>query len=337
MENTLLELGTNIITQTLMITEADQEMNDFWNQTLNEIGFHCTYTSFSQWQSAFSAESPQLVLLDGSQHPDVALETCRKFSHLHPDIPLIGILTRTDLVERGTSWHNAGAQNFLRLDATRIEVETVLDSELKTVRLEKELAALKLHVLNSYQYDTVTQFLTRRHFFFDAHRECGRASRYGHSLSCIMIKINYLDEYNKLFGPACTVYLLRNIAPLVRRWTRESDIVARFASNKIVALLPETDINGAVMVRERILEAMDDFKFEWDDKHLPVSISIGEAERSHAFDSRLPDLENSSPISVREEIAQLLEDADTALKVAQKSSPRPKMFIQYSHAELPVS
>ena len=336
MENTLLELGTSTITQTLMITETGEEMNSFWNQILNDIGFQCVYTSFSQWQNAFSAEPPQLVILDGSQQPDAALEICHEFCRLYPGVPLVGILTRTDLVERGASWHNAGAPNFLRLDATRIEVETVLNSELKAARLEKELAALKLQVINSHQYDTVTQFLTRRHFFFDAHRECGRARRYGHSLSCIMININFYEDYNKSFGQSCSTYLLRTIANMMRQWTRESDIVARFSSNKIVALLPETDINGAVMVRERILQAMENSLFEWDKKPLPVSISIGEAERSHAFDSQLPDLESPASISVREEIAQLLEDADIALKIAQKSSPRPEMFIEYSHAELPA-
>ena len=335
MENKLLELGTSIITQTLMITETGKEMNEFWNQTLNEIGFHCVYTSFSQWQNAFGGEPPQLVIVDGSQNPDAALEICREFCHLHSGIPLIGILTRTDLAERGAAWHNSGAQNFLRLDATRVEVETVLDSELKTARLEKELATLKLQIINSHQYDTVTQFLTRRHFFFDAHRECGRARRYGHALSCIMININFYEDYNKSFGQPCSIYLLRSVANLMRQWTRESDIVARFAPNKIVALLPETDISGAVMVRERILDAIEQFQFEWDGQPLPVTISIGEAERSHAFDSQLPDMESASPISVREEIAQLLEDSDTALKVAQKSSPRPEMFIEYSHAELP--
>lgn len=336
MESTLLELGTNSITQTLLITETGKEMNDFWNQTLNEIGFHCSYTSFSQWQDAFAAEPPQLVLLDGSQHPDIAQETCREFCRFHPGIPLIGILTRTDLVERGLSWHNAGATNFLRLDATRVEVETVLDSELKSSRLEKELATLKLQIVNSHQYDTVTQFLTRRHFFFDAYRECGRARRYGHSLSCIMINIDYFEDYNKSFGQPCSIYILRNIANLIRQWTRESDIVARFASNKIVVLLPETDISGTVIVRERILETFEETQFEWDGKPLPVSISIGDAERSHVFDSQLPDLESSAHISIREEIAQLLEDADAALKIAQKSAPRPEMFIEYSHAELPA-
>ena len=336
MESTLLELGTNTITQALLITETGKEMNDFWKHTLSEVGFHCSYTSFAQWQDAFNGESPQLVLLDGSQHPDIAQEICREFCRFYPGIPLVGILARTDLAERGASWHNSGAQNFLRLDATRVEVETVLDNQLKAARLEKELAALKLQIINSHQYDTVTQFLTRRHFFFDAHRECGRARRYGHSLSCIMININYYEDYTKSFGQPCSTYLLRSVANLVRQWTRESDIVARFAPNKIVALLPETDISGAVMVRERILEAFEQSQYEWEGKPLPLSISIGEAERSHAFDSLLPDLESLANISVREEIAQLLEGADTALAIAQKSSPRPEMFIEYSLAELPT-
>jgi diguanylate cyclase (GGDEF)-like protein len=335
MENSLLELGTGIICQTLLITENGAELSDFWNQTLTEMGFHCNYGSFSQWQDAFSAEPPQLVLLDGGKHLEEALQVCREFCHHHPGIPLVAILPRTDLVEHGSTWHKAGVTNFLRLDATRVEVETILESELKASRIDKELTALKLQIIHSHQYDTVTQFLTRRHFFFDAHRECGRARRYGRSLSCIMINLNFLEEYTKVFGQSCSTYLLRSVAILMRRWIRESDIVARFSPNKIVALLPETDINGAIMVRERILEAIHNYHFEWEEKALPLTVSIGEAERSHAFDSKLPDLESASAISVREEIAQLLEDADKALAVAQKSWPRPEMFIDYSIAEFP--
>lgn len=335
MENTLLELGTGIACKTLVITLTGEEMNNFWNDALREMGFQGIYAGFSDWQNVFNNEQPQLALLDGSQQPQEALAVCREWNSTHPGIPLVAILTRTDLAAHGVMWHQGGAKNFLRLDATRAEVETVLENELKTARLEKEMAALRLQILHSRQYDTVTQFLTRRHFFFDAHRECGRARRYGHSLSCIMININYFDDYEKAFGKSCTTYLLRSLALLMRRWTRESDIVARFSPNKIVALLPETDISGAVMVRERILEAVQGYRFEWDSQSLPVSLSIGEAERSHIFDARLPDMETPVPVSVREEIAQLLEDTDNALTVAQKSSPRPEMFIEYSLAELP--
>jgi diguanylate cyclase (GGDEF)-like protein len=335
MEETLLELGTGITCQTLLITENGEPLNDFWNQALSEMGFHCAYAAFHEWEDVYNANPPRLVLLDGSANPQPALQVCREFCRLYPGIPLVGILTRTDLADLGASWHNNGVHTFLRLDATRVEIETILEGVLKSARLETEITALKLQIVNSHQYDTITQFLTRRHFFFDAHRECGRARRYGHALSCIMININYLDEYEKTFGTACSIYLLRSISTLMRRWTRESDIVARFAPDKLVALLPETDIHGAVMVRERVLEAIQSYAFEWNGQPLPVSVSIGEAERSHAFDSRLPDLESPAPISVREEIAQLLEDSDIALKVAQKSAARPEMFIEYSHAELP--
>jgi diguanylate cyclase (GGDEF)-like protein len=335
MDTTFLELGTGVEYQTLIISENGDELNSFWDETLRDIGCNCTYTNFSQWRNDLDAESIELVILDGGNNPEKAILLCREFCQSNPIIPLVTILTRTDLTEHGAAWHKAGAQNFLRLDATRVEVETVLTSELKIAKLKKELESLKLQKVSSHQYDTVTQFLTRRHFFVDAHRECGRARRYGHSLSCIMISINYFDDYGKNFGQACSNYLLRSVAALMRQWTRESDIVARFATNKVVALLPETDISGAVMVRERILDTIAEHKFEWDGKMLPVSISIGEAERSHAFDSRLPDLESPAPISVREEIAQLLEDSDMALAVAQKSSARPAMFIEYSHAELP--
>lgn len=336
MKNTLLELGTGIACQTLLVTDNKEELNVFWHETLQALRHHCTYTNFSQWQNAFNAEMIELVLVDGSTQPEEAMELCLEFCLLYPSTPLVAILSRHDLSEHGSEWHKAGAQDFLRLDATYVEVQTVLTGELKVARLKKELATLKSQIFNSHQYDPATRFLTRRYFFFNAHRECARARRYGHALSCIMININYYDEYSKNFGQPCSTYVLRSVSTLIRQSIRESDIVARFGPNKMVALLPETDISGAIMVRERIIEATERNEFEWNGETLPVSISIGEAERSHAFDSQLPDIDSPTPISVREEIAQLLEDSDTALTVAQKSSQRPEMFIEYSHAEIPV-
>lgn len=331
METTPLELGASTAYPTLLITQHGEEMNEFWNQTLQELGFELSHHSYTDWQSY---PTPELVLLDATNQPAAALEICQELVKTHPSLPLVAILTRSDLAQNGADWHAKGAQNFLRLDATRTEITTVLENEIKIARLQKELAGLKQQLISNRQHDNITQFLTRRHFFFDAHRECSRARRYGHSLSCIMITIDYFDNFVKTFGVPCTTYLLRQLAQVIRQCSRESDIIARFSSNKIVALLPETDVNGAIMVRERILDAINQCLFTWNAEPLSVSVSIGEAERSHVFDAKWPDQEHFADVSIREEIARLLEDADNALSVARKSSKRPEMFINYSEVPL---
>jgi len=334
MEKAPLDLGTGATRHVLLITQSGARMSDFWNSTLAESGFHVTYAAFADWQDALAEHIPQIILLDASENISSAFDLCRQSAATFPSTPLVAIMTRSDLSTHGTLWHSNGAKNFLRLDATRAEVVAVLENEIKIAELETTLTGLRQRLVNSRQYDNVTQFLTRRHFFFDAHRECGRARRYGRPLSCIMINVNYYEDYEKEFGAPCVNYLLRQVSLFLRQWTRESDIIARFAPNKIVALLPETDIHGAIMVRERLLETIAQFEFAWDDKPLPISVSVGEAERSRAFDAVLPDSEEDAAISVREEIAQLLEDADNALAVAQKSVQRPEMFINYD--EMPV-
>jgi len=333
MDKPPLELGTGTTCHLLLITPTGTHLSEFWNSTLAESGFNITYAGFADWQDAISQQAPQIMLLDATENVSAAFDLCRESAAKYSGIPLVAVMTRSDLSARGASWHANGAKNFLRLDATRAEVVAVLESEIKTAALEKTLAEFKQRLINSRQYDNVTQFLTRRHFFYDAHRECGRARRYGRPLSCIMININYYEDYDKMFGAPCTNYLLRQLSHLLRQWTRESDIIARFAPHKIVALLPETDIHGAVMVRERLLESIYQYDFTWDEKPLPISVSVGEAERSRVYDAALPDSEEDTVISVREEIAQLLEDADNAMAVAQKSVQRPEMFITY--AEMP--
>jgi hypothetical protein len=160
------------------------------------------------------------------------------------------------------------------------------------------------------------------------------------------------------------------VAYTVRQWTRDSDIVGRFSERKFAVLLPETDIEGAVAVREKMLNAISAGRFVWQEEELPISVSIGEAERRYerpvaigstppttgaenstatmmatgaasggaasggATDEESPDgfLDEveSEPISVREELATLLEDADAALNVARRASLRPGIFVQYT-------
>jgi diguanylate cyclase (GGDEF)-like protein len=212
----------------------------------------------------------------------------------------------------------------------------MLEMWSRHARLHRDLLGLRETLGKQVQTDDLTQLLNRRYFFQAAHREVSRARRYNQPLSCLMVDINYFKLFNKTFGYGCGDYILRAVATTVRAWTRESDILARFGAKKFVILLPSTDIEGAMMLREKLQSEIGQFDFMWQDQKLPVTISIGEAERRREDPRtaerqyRTPAYEedersdiDETPLSVREELADLLEDADAALYVAKKGVRYP--------------
>jgi diguanylate cyclase (GGDEF)-like protein len=313
-------------------------------QHLQALGYPVTVTARAQWQNIFADSNPEIILLDPGHNTPQARELC---AHLKEESDGTLVIVVLPLSGNGAlspdglwaSWSAAGADMLLDANISSIELESQLDLWTRHVRVTREMNSMRETLGKQVQTDELTQLLNRRFFFQAAHREVSRSRRYNHALSCLMIDVNYFKLYNKTYGYSCGDYILRSIATTIRAWTRESDINARFGAKKFVLLLPETDIEGAMMLREKLLREVADFGFVWQGQRLPVTISIGEAERRRDFHGEpgigstrhtAEEDEDDMPVSVREELADLLEDADAALYVAKKG-------VRYPDIQPPVS
>ena len=305
--------------------------------------------SFEEWRAALPGTRPDIVVLEAADEL-TSTQACRALRAADARLAILAVSTdEKDSLRQSSaqssaeaalwaSLQSAGADDFITASAPVGTLILRLEVLLRLVQLGRELDASRARLARHMQIDETTQLLNRRFFFQNSHRECSRARRYGHALSCLMIEINYLDELSKKFGYACGEYVLRAVAYTVRQWTRDSDIAGRFSDTKFVVLLPETDVDGATSVREKILDAIDAGRFEWEGEQIPVSVSIGESERqrelsspdAHSPSETLPDEFGSAPLSVREELAALLEDADAALNVARRACLRPTIFTPYT-------
>jgi diguanylate cyclase (GGDEF)-like protein len=355
------ELGANAAVRVLIVAQyagegeaalraaAGMDAMPPLQSILEAAGYLVSAASPAQWQQAASVLRPVRVLVEASTRADEAAEICRALKSESATRPILAVLPEGgDEEARRAQWRavrKAGADDFVTTSVTRdaLVARVLLLSNFAAALCENEAAEERL--ARHMQIDESTQLLNRRFFFQSAHRECSRARRYGHYLSCLMVDIEYLDDVAKTFGYACVEYVLRSVAYAVRQWTRDSDVAGRFNERKFVVLLPETDIEGAVAVREKILNAIAESSYSWEERELPISVSIGEAERHYerlfGGESTSPDEEGESvevpfdesgaePLSVREELAALLEDADAALNVARRSSLRPDIFVQYT-------
>lgn len=112
-------------------------------------------------------------------------------------------------------------------------------------------------------------------------REIKRSERDQLPLSLIMIDIDDFKKYNDGFGHLAGDQVLKMVAKAIRSPLRPNDLVARFGGEEFAVLLPETTLDNARIIAERLRNAVRDSdpgKIEND--ALPrVTISLGVASR----------------------------------------------------------
>jgi diguanylate cyclase (GGDEF)-like protein len=338
-----------------LVTATSQNLR----RRLGELGQVVAVTTPGNWVPAMAGASvPEVVVVDPGSDVHAARELCREVgarcdaagATLVVALPL-SVASHLLPAEAMSweFWRSVGVDSLLDANLAPAEVRAHFELWARHARLMRAHGNLSQALNRQVQTDELTQVFNRRYFFQAAHREVNRARRYNHALSCLMVDVNYFSVFNKTFGYACGDEILRAIAHILRSWTRESDIVARFGAKKFVILLPETDVEGAMLLHEKLLREVEEHGFMWHGTPLPVSISIGEAERrrepwdveryrvspeplferrpENEADGRWADSSDSdeAPPSIREELADLLEGADAALYVAKKGVRYPNI------------
>lgn len=131
------------------------------------------------------------------------------------------------------------------------EQQNILELTVKERTKELEKINNKLKVLSFI--DTLTNIANRRAYNERLEIETKTAKRTNTFLALLMIDIDYFKAYNDNYGHSEGDVILCKVAEsITQSLTRSIDFVARFGGEEFVVLLPNTNINGAYAVAERI-------------------------------------------------------------------------------------
>lgn len=159
-------------------------------------------------------------------------------------------------------------------------------------------------------HDPLTELLNRRVMETILKREFTRSKRYHSALSVVFIDLDDFKQVNDRHGHEAGDRLLKYVADKLLEMTRETDIVARFAGDEFVILLPETDVGMATSMLERIQAYFSDHPMDYRHKALEVSISFGVAST-----------ENEAVVT-SEDLLRVADKTLYALKQARKSGKK---------------
>lgn len=124
-------------------------------------------------------------------------------------------------------------------------------------------------------HDPLTGLLNRRVMEAALKRETGRARRYEMPLSVVFMDLDYFKAVNDTHGHETGDRLLVHLARNLEKKSRETDIVARFAGDEFVIILPETDGEQAEMLMERVKRHLEASPLVHGETSIPVSTSYG--------------------------------------------------------------
>lgn len=105
--------------------------------------------------------------------------------------------------------------------------------------------------------------------------EFSRYWRYGGNSTLVMFDINHCKATNDRFGHLVGDKAIRHTAATTRRHLRHSDSAGRYGGEEFAIILPETDIDGALVICERILSAISQETVVVDSHNIRYTVSIG--------------------------------------------------------------
>ncbi len=161
-----------------------------------------------------------------------------------------------------------------QLALSRQALQQSLDRERQLLaKLQQDNAQLQ----DMCTIDPLTHTKNVRSFRDILQHEFKQAVRYGHALSMLMLDVDHFKQVNDKFGHPCGDYVLKEVAVILKKAVRDSDVVARTGGEEFSLILPKAGPAQAEKLAQRIRKEVRKRRFSVFGKEIHVTISIGTA------------------------------------------------------------
>lgn len=265
-----MEIAPELSGRTLLIVDDDRSSLTLVRRSLEPWGYNFLEAhDGAEALSAIRQHRPDLIIMDVEMPGLGGVEVCRIVKANAGEsgfgfIPVILMTARqgsgkVEGLELGADDYLIKPFDLLELSARvksmlrlKILQDQLVEKNRELDKANKELDRHRAELLALSRTDGLTNLANRRHFEERLASEFARSHRYRVPLSCFMLDIDHFKRVNDSYGHPFGDQVIRGVAEVAQKALRDTDLLARYGGEELVALLPETGPREAHRVAERV-------------------------------------------------------------------------------------
>jgi diguanylate cyclase (GGDEF)-like protein len=247
------------------------------------------------------------------------IELLQQIKQISPDTQIL-IITSHSSVETAIESLRAGAYDYIMkpfddLDMITKAVKRAIEKSRLVIENQFLVESLKqnkkeLERLNEVFWDMavrdgLTGLHNHRYFYETLSKEIIRSNRHGWVFSLLFMDVDFFKDYNDTHGHLEGDNVLRELAEILRKRFRRTDVIARYGGEEFVVLLPEMNKHDALATAEEIRKLVEGYPFRGRETQPEGKLTVSIGVSSFPEDGQ----DNES----------LLKNADEALYRAKNS------------------
>lgn len=273
-------------------------------EKLSSEGFSCVVmTPEDDFLNRFGDVQPAVVLIDPAFEPATLGEIIPNIKERYPYVPVV-LVTPAPVGDMRSMPIHFPVDGICHLGMPSVHIAITLRGIIRSAFMIQDLLLTNRKLNEKSITDSLTGLYNRGHTIDRLNLEWKRAERNHEVLSCVMIDIDHFKAINDNYGHKFGDVILKAVAARTKSLIRETDIFGRYGGEEFLIVLPNTSLEGAAFLAEKLRAGLEENKFQQDCFSLLVTASYGVAST-----------ENSEVITAD----HLLQLSDRALYQAKES------------------
>lgn len=292
------------MTQTVLAIDDSPEIHELLELRLATEGLRLLHAMTAEdGLEIAKLQQPDIILLDILLPGMTGYQLCKQLKE-DPNtahVPVIFLSGASDTFNK-VQGLDLGAVDYVTKPFEPAELQARVRAALRTKRYEDLLT-------QRARIDALTGLHNRAYFDARLSEEIAAASRYGRTVSLLLVDLDHFKLMNDRYGHPFGDRVLQSVGEVLMESARATDAACRYGGDEFAMILGETPLEGAVVYGERVLERLATCQWKQRTGSITITASAGLACSTQLPEFRVTPLE-------------LVDAADIALYRAKEQGRR---------------